>query len=127
MLAYLANIYGEDSVLAVVPLCMRDDAQEWFDSLDGYFKEIMGYSLDEWKTQLMRRFPNASAALVRADNIKHTFKDETTMDVRKYITVKQGLYTEAGETNADNIVRRIHDGLDPMLAACVQLAHRVIT
>src|ERR1700731_3883790 len=43
------------------------------------------------------------------------------MDVREYISRKYGLYREAGETNQDNIVRRIHDGLDPTLAAAVPL------
>ena len=43
------------------------------------------------------------------------------MDVRGYISAKYGLYVEAGETNQDNIVRRIYDGLNPTLAAAVPL------
>jgi hypothetical protein len=59
--------------------------------------------------------------LVKADSIQHRFDDETEIDIREYISRKYGLYREAGETNQDNIVRRIHDGLDPTLAAAVPL------
>jgi len=57
----------------------------------------------------------------RADSVQHRFDDETEMDGREYISRKYGLYREAGETNQDNIVRRIHDGLDPTLAAAIPL------
>jgi len=51
----------------------------------------------------------------------HSFKDESVLDVREYITTKQALYVEAGEKDQDLIVRRLHDGLDPTLAAAVTL------
>jgi hypothetical protein len=58
----------------------------------------------------MRRFlQTASAALVKADSMKHTFKNESSLNVRQYITEKQSLYLEAEESNVDNIVRRIPD------------------
>jgi hypothetical protein len=49
------------------------------------------------------------------------FDDETEMDGREHISRKYGLYREADETNQDNIVRRIHGGLDPTLAAAIPL------
>jgi hypothetical protein len=49
--------------------------------------ELMAESLDEWKIQLVRRFQaNASKALSEADKMTHSFKDESVMDVREYIT-----------------------------------------
>jgi hypothetical protein len=58
-------------------------------------------------------------ALAKADDLKHTFEDESKIDVRQYLTKKHNLYLEAGETNVDMIVRRIYQKLDPALAANV--------
>lgn len=51
-------------------------------------------------------------ARLKADYIHQSFEDKSDLDVREYISRKNGLYMEAGETNQENIVRRIHDGLD---------------
>ena len=121
-LTMLAGMYGERPVLATLPLCMKGRAATWFDGLEDEVATLMTESIEEWKIQLVRRFhTNPSQALVKADSMQHRFDDETEMDVREYISRKYGLYREAGETNQDNIVRRIHDGLDPTLAAAVPL------
>jgi hypothetical protein len=101
---------------------MRDRALDWFSSLDEEVTTLMAESLDEWKVQLIRRFhSNASEALSKADRLEHSFKDESVLDVREYITRKYGLYVEAGEKDQDLIVRRLHDKLDATLAAAVTL------
>ena len=82
----------------------------------------MNGSIDKWTEQLRSRFKaNASSALKQADRMEHRFADESILDVRQYITKKAQLYNEAGEENEDLIVRRLHDGLDPTLAAAVPL------
>jgi hypothetical protein len=53
--------------------------------------------------------------------MKHSFADESVLDVREYITKKQSLYVAAREKDEDLIVRRIHDGLDPTLASTISL------
>lgn len=119
---YLAQTYGDPPVLATLPLAMTDIAQTWFDSLSSSTRRAMNNSIDEWIDQLLRRFKsNASMALKQADNMRHTFADETTLDVREYITRKIQLYNEAGEDKEDLVVRRLHEGLDPTLAAQVPL------
>ncbi|TAQ88263.1 hypothetical protein B7494_g3406 [Chlorociboria aeruginascens] len=119
---YLAETYGEASVLAVLPIAMAGDALNWFDSLDHVTRRAMNVSLDEWKDQLRARFQaNASFALEEADSLKHSFADETKLDVRQYLTRKTQLYMEAGENNQDAVVRRLYRGLDPTLAAAVRL------
>jgi hypothetical protein len=121
-LSMLAAMYGEPPVLATLPLCMKDKAATWFYGLEDEVTIIMAESIEEWKIQLVRRFhTNPSQALVQADSMHHSFANESELDVREYISRKHGLYVEAGETNQDNIVRRIHDGLDPTLAAAVTL------
>jgi hypothetical protein len=58
---------------------------------------------------------------MKADSMRHSFEDESALDIREYISVKQGLYVEAGETDEDLVVRRPQGGLDPTLAAVVIL------
>jgi hypothetical protein len=68
----------------------------------------------------MRRFhTDASAALAKADKLTHSFADESGLDVQAYMMAKYNMYREAGETNQDLMVRRLHKGLDPALAAIV--------
>lgn len=121
-LLYLSETYGEGAVLAVLLLGMKGDAQVWIDSLSADTLSLMNRSLAQWIIQLRRRFAtNASEALRLADQIRHTFENEAELDVRKYITKKQAFYREAGEEQEDLIVRRLHDGLDPTLAAAITL------
>jgi hypothetical protein len=118
----LATTYGEQPVLATLPLCMREKALNWFSGLNEDVTTLMAESLEEWKIQLIRRFnANASQALSKADAMKHSFADESVLDIREYITEKQSLYVAAGEKDEDLIVRRIHDGLDPTLASTISL------
>jgi hypothetical protein len=53
--------------------------------------------------------------------MKHTFVDESKLDVREYITKKIQLYTEAGKDREDLIVRRLYQGLDLTLVNTVPL------
>jgi hypothetical protein len=70
----------------------------------------------------MRRFhTDALAALAKADKLTHSFADESGLDVQAYMMAKYNLYREAGETNQDLMVRRLHKGLDLALAAIVSL------
>lgn len=59
--------------------------------------------------------------------MRHSFADESVLDVRDYISSKLALYNKAGEDNEDLVVRRIHDGLDPALAGQVKLRSRLNT
>jgi hypothetical protein len=103
---YLARTYGEDAILASLPLAITDNARTWFDSLSPKTHNIMNDSLDEWVDQLLRRFKgNSSQALKEADSMRHSFQDESKLDVREYITKKIQLYYEAGENKEDLVVR----------------------
>ena len=53
--------------------------------------------------------------------MRHTFEDESTLDVCKYLSKKQSLYCEAGKEVEDLIVYRLHNRLDLTLAAIVSL------
>jgi hypothetical protein len=122
-LEYLAATYGDSAVLAVLPLGMTGDAQIWFDSLLNHTRKRMTSSLKEWVVQLRARFQaNASVALKEADELTHSFAEESKFNVHQYITKKTQLYSEAGEVNEDLIVQRLHGGLDPTLAVAVQLS-----
>jgi hypothetical protein len=101
---------------------MKDKKATWFYGLEDKVSATMADSIDEWKNQLIRRFhTNPSQALLKVDCIHHSFDDESELDVKEYISRKNGLYMEAGETKQDNIVRRIHHGLDRTLAVEVTL------
>jgi hypothetical protein len=59
--------------------------------------------------------------------MRHSFQDESKLDVREYITKKIQLYYKAGENKEDLVVCRLHEGLDPTLAAAVPLASQYNT
>jgi hypothetical protein len=66
----LASMYGERSVLAILPLCIKDKVVTWFYGLEDEVSAIIADSIDEWKIQLIRRFhTNPSQALVKADRM----------------------------------------------------------
>ena len=125
-LKWLAESYSDDAVLDELPVALKGDAREWFDSLFPDTKFRMNESLDEWFRQLRSRFQiNASVALQQADTLRHSFDNEETLTVGQYMTQKQSLYLEAGEQNEDIIIRRIYNGLDPTLAMAVILRPRM--
>jgi hypothetical protein len=119
---YLTRTYGETVLLASLPMGMMEAAGDWFDSLSDATRDRMNTSLDEWIHQLLSRFKlNSARALATADRMRHTFADESQLDVRDYLTKKTQLYREAGEEQEDLIVKRLHEGLDPFLAAAAPL------
>jgi hypothetical protein len=125
-LQYLAQSFSDEAVLEELPVALKGDARDWFDSLFPETKFRMNESLDEWFRQLRSRFQkNASVALQEADALRHSFDDEATLTVRQYMTRKQSLYLEAGEQQEELIIRRIHDGLDPTLATAVIVRPRM--
>ncbi|KAL2060380.1 hypothetical protein VTL71DRAFT_9775 [Oculimacula yallundae] len=122
ILNMLVTNYGEEAVLEVLPLCMKDEAAIWLGTLSPEVMSLMTQSIEEWKIQLMRQYhTNASEAIRKADALRHTFKTESELPLRKYLDDKYSLYVESGETNQDLIVRRIHQHMDPSLAASVSL------
>ncbi|XMA09731.1 hypothetical protein WAI453_002522 [Rhynchosporium graminicola] len=122
MLNMMVARYGEDTVLEVLPICMKDKAAIWLSTLSPEITSFMSQSLEEWKHQLMLQFhTNPSVAVRKADALKHSFKDEKELSLRQFLDDKYNLYIEAGETNQDLIVRRMHQALDPSLAASVPL------
>ena len=67
---------------------------------------------------------DAGSAVIEADAMQHSYEMEDNgkgKSVRDYVTKKRALYIEAGERNEDLIIRRLHRGLDPMLASAVHL------
>ncbi|KAK0124354.1 hypothetical protein ONS95_009322 [Cadophora gregata] len=122
ILNMLVAQYGEEAVTEVLPLCMKEEAGIWLGTLAPEVISLMTNSIDEWKVQLLRQFHiNASEAVRKADALKHSFKAEKELPLRKFLDQKYSLYIEAGETNQDLIVRRMHQALDPSLAAGVPL------
>ncbi|TAQ84457.1 hypothetical protein B7494_g7204, partial [Chlorociboria aeruginascens] len=92
---YLAETYGEASVLAVLPIAIAGDALNWFDSLDHVIRRAINVSLDEWKDQLRARFQ--ANALEEADSLRHPFADDTNLP--------KALYQQS---NATTILTRYH-------------------
>ena len=119
------SIYGPRKILATLPLCMEGEASDWYDSLDNAIHAILSESVEAWKIHLVSRFrADAAAALSKADAMHHRFEEEHLPDklnVRQYITKKLALYIEAGESNYDLIVKRIHAQLDPALGQLVKI------
>jgi hypothetical protein len=107
---YFAQTYSDDEVLVELPVVMTEDACTWFDSMLPEIKIHMNDSLDKWICQLQNRFQyNLSAALIEANNLSHSFEDKSKYNVHNYLTTKQSLYLEAGETNKELIIHHIHD------------------
>jgi hypothetical protein len=123
-LKYMAQSYGSDALLSVLPLAMIGKARTWFDSLPSKSRTAMNSSLDVWYSKLLAYFQkDMSKSLEEADQMKHRFdgKNGAITDVREYMTQKLELYNEAGEQSEDLMVRRLHAGLDPTLKITIHL------
>ncbi len=59
--------------------------------------------------------------LAEADKLQHRFASEDKMTIQEYLDKRLQLYNEAGEIDDDAQVRRLHGGLDPLLAALIDL------
>lgn len=93
----MVNRYGRDEVLEVLPLCMKDLAREWYDTLQGDLLERMDRSVDNWIIQLRARFARSPIdAEDDADRCKFSFAQENRVDLRTYLTRQQNLLVEAG-------------------------------
>jgi hypothetical protein len=78
---YLAQTYGEETLLAILPLGMVEVAQTWFDSLSNHTRRLMNKSLNEWTEELLSRFQaNASSAIMEADAMKYYRLIDTAMN-----------------------------------------------
>jgi hypothetical protein len=118
----MARRFTDQLILGHLPLAMEGLAAQWLDSLPESLITMMDHDLELWFRQLRLRFAaDISEVLARADALRHSFADEDNLDVRQYMSEKVQLYSEAGETSEDSIVRRVHRDLDPELGRDVRL------
>ena len=118
----MTAMYGRQSVLVVLPLCVKGDALEWYTGLNQGTIDQMSNSLAVWKDQLRRRFAiDAMDALDEAHRLRFRWDREEQMDLRQYVTRKVMLLEEAGIMDEDQQVRLIWRGLDANLMATVSL------
>ena len=116
----MATAYGKSPVLAVLPLCVKGDALEWYTGLNCGTTNRMAESLAVWKDQLRRRFASdAMEALDEAHCLRFRWDREDQMDLRQYVSRKVLLLEEAGILDEDQQVRLIWRGLDANLMATV--------
>jgi len=129
-LSYMAQTYGEEAVLGLLPTAMQGNAKIWFDSIFPATRMQMNSSFDMWVNKLTNRFRvDPSKSLEKGDRMLHRFEltgnaeedKHIVVDVREYLNLKGQAYLEAGEESEDLIVRRLHAGLDPTLKIAVHL------
>lgn len=112
----MVNRYGEEEVLSVLPLCLRDLTRIWYDTLTADILDRMDQDVDLWIIQLRARFQrNPIEAEEDADRCKFVFGREDKMDLRTYVTQKQNLLLEAGIEEPRQIMNRLWRDLDPIL------------
>ena len=116
----MSKQYGAHAVLDVLPLCVKNDALEWYTGLNQNTTDRMSESLAVWKDQLRRRFASDSMdALDEAHRLRFRWDCEDTMDLRQYVTRKVMLLEEADIFNKDQQVKMVWRGLDPHLMSTV--------
>ena len=116
----MSRQYGNQAVLDVLPLCVKNDALEWYTGLNQNTTEQMSDSLAVWKDQLRRRFASDSMdALDEAYRLRFRWDREDTMDLRQYVTRKVLLLKEARILDEDQQVKLIWRGLDANLMSMV--------
>lgn len=116
----MVNRYGEQEVLAVLPLCLKGNARIWYDTLSPTTLDEMDDSVDLWIQHLRARFQkNPLRADEEARRCKFSFAQEHKMDLRTYITQKQNLLVEAGVEDPHIIMQRLWQDLDPTLQMSV--------
>ena len=116
----MTNAYGKQSVLSVLPLCVKGDALEWYTGLNCGTTDRMDDDLAVWKDQLRRRFATDTMdALDKAHRLQFRWDREEQMDLCQYVTRKIMLLEEAGILDEDQQVRLLWRGLDANLMATV--------
>ena len=116
----LVEIFGKETVLMQLPLCLQGEALEWHTSLNRAVSRQMQRSLSSWIEQLERRFKvDRFEARDTADQLKFRFANQNSLNLRQYVTKKTNLLEEAGIFDSDEVVERVWKGLDPVLMATV--------
>ena len=104
----IADLYGMTAVLKQLPFCMREEAIEWFASLEEDITEQMAYSLAIWTAQLRLHFQkDYLQCRDEADRLRFSFTKEDMLLLRQYITRKRNLYNKSGLKNKDKIIHQI--------------------
>ena len=115
-ISQIADLHGTSAILKQLPLCMRDEAMEWYASLEEDTTEWMAHSLQLWANELRLRFQkNCLQCREEADRLQFSFAREDTLSLRQYITRKRNLYNESGLKDTDEIVHCLWRGIDPIL------------
>jgi hypothetical protein len=120
-LRQMLRLYGEQSVLNVVPLCLRGDARDWYTHLSDETTDAMQDSMDVCISQLERRFKkNAFEARTEAERLKFRFAKEKELSLREYVERKIMLLREANITEEQEMITRVWEKLDPTLMNVVR-------
>lgn len=129
---WLSGTHGEETVLEnIVPGLLsspNSDGCHWFESLSELTRQRLRTDLSGWKTLLIQRFRKDRGSMItEADQLSHSFADESSLPLQTYIDKKVSLYNEAGDVDEDQIARRIVLGLDPALAKLVDVRYNRLT
>ncbi|KAJ5558126.1 retrotransposon polyprotein [Penicillium sp. DV-2018c] len=120
-LRQMSRLYGEQSVLNVVPLCLRGDARDWYTHLSDETTDAMQESMQVCIQKLERRFKkNPFEARTEADRLKFRYAKEKELGLREYVEKKIMLLREANITDEQEIVIRVWEKLDPVLMNVVR-------
>ncbi|RMZ85681.1 hypothetical protein DV736_g6567, partial [Chaetothyriales sp. CBS 134916] len=118
----MASLYGQDVVLEVLPLCMEDDAQIWYNGLTHDTKMKMNTNLDLWVHHLRLRFAKSRVQAGREmRNLKCIFGDPRRLPIAAYVSKKLELLREAGYRNDDDLSLHIWQDIDPILQGLIPL------
>jgi hypothetical protein len=95
---HIAELEDESSVLRVLPMCLKDFALEWHNSLSAIVRHEMNQSTRVWEDELLREYrPNRFESLKKAEALKFRFDKKLTLS--QYLSRKTNLLHDA----------RIHD------------------
>ncbi|OJD23282.1 hypothetical protein ACJ73_05367, partial [Blastomyces percursus] len=112
----ISHIYGEESVLMVLPRCLRGEALEWHIGLEPETIQDMNEGLYFWETELLKQFGKSrQQAMQEALYLRYRFSNRHTLSISSYFTRKIALLREAGINDQIQLVHHLFDGLEAQL------------
>ncbi|GFF30566.1 hypothetical protein IFM46972_02956 [Aspergillus udagawae] len=116
----VAQQEGVQSVLNVLPFCLKGRALTWHTELPDDIQDEMAYSLDAWIRALDTEFAtNPINARREARELRFSFARADDVTLADYLIKKVSLLRAAGTTDPESIKSELWEGLDYRLASLV--------
>lgn len=111
----MAERYGEACVIEVLPLCLENEAAQWYTSLDHITHGGLDKSVTGWEREINTYFGCPPTQAKEARCLHYHFYTRQQYPIGSYLLVKLELSREAGLYTEADIKLGSYEGLEPLI------------